>query len=71
MASINFKTPVRYLSGVGEKRAEQLEKLNIRDVGGLLRHFPRAYQHRGDIKMLAEAQNGEIGAFLLTIGSEP
>ena len=71
MASINFKTPVRYLSGVGEKRAEQLEKLGIRDVGGLLRHFPRAYQHRGDIKPLAEAKNGEIGAFLLTIGSAP
>ena len=71
MASINLKTPVRYLSGVGEKRAEQLEKLGIRDVGGLLRHFPRAYQHRGDIKPLAEAKNGEIGAFLLTIGSAP
>lgn len=71
MASIDFKTPVRYLSGVGEKRAEQLEKLGIKSVGDLLRHFPRAYQHRGDIRMLSEARDGEIGAFLLTIGSEP
>ena len=71
MASIDFKTPVRYLSGVGEKRAEQLEKLNIRQVGDLLHHFPRAYQHRGDIRMLSEVRDGEIGAFLLTIGSEP
>lgn len=71
MASLNFDTPVRYLSGVGEKRAEQLEKLGIRDIKSLLRHFPRAYQHRGNIRPLSEARDGEIGAFLLTIGSEP
>lgn len=32
-----------YLKGVGEKRSETLEKLDVKTVYDLLRHFPRAY----------------------------
>lgn len=34
---------IRYLKGVGEKRAKLYEKLGITDTYGLLRHFPRSY----------------------------
>ena len=34
-------------------------------------HFPRAYQHRGKIGLLCNAYDGEVGAFLLTVSSQP
>ena len=37
------KMDVRKLRGVGERRAAQLEKLGIRTVADLLRHYPRGY----------------------------
>ena len=37
-------TPIRSLKGVGDKRAALYEKLDIRSVGDLLRHYPRAYE---------------------------
>lgn len=63
--------PLRSFPGVGEKRLAAYEKLGIHTSSELLRHFPRAYQHRGLIKTLAEAKNGEICALLLTVGTQP
>ena len=71
MSKIDFGTSVRYLSGVGEVRARSLARLGITDVRSLLRHFPRAYQHRGNIQTLEEAETGRVGSFLLTIASPP
>ena len=34
---------IRYLKGVGERRAAMLRKLGIETVGDLLRHYPRSY----------------------------
>jgi len=36
-------TDIRYLKGVGEKRAALYQKLRIKTVGDLLYHFPRDY----------------------------
>ena len=35
---------IRFIKGVGEKRAELFKQLGIRDVGSLLRFYPRSYQ---------------------------
>ncbi len=37
---------IQYLKGVGPKRAEMLEKLDINSVGDLLHYYPRTYQDR-------------------------
>lgn len=37
-------TDIKYLKGVGEKRAESFKKLGIDTVGALLRFFPRTYE---------------------------
>ena len=37
-------TDIRYLKGVGEKRAAQFHKLGIKTVGDLLYTFPRGYE---------------------------
>ena len=45
--------------------------MKIYTVGDLLRHFPRAYQNRGNIRLLGEAVLGESCSYLLTIGTQP
>lgn len=39
-----WDTPVTALKSVGEHRAALFEKLRIRTVGDLLRHYPRQYE---------------------------
>ncbi|MBU1213486.1 MAG: ATP-dependent DNA helicase RecG, partial [Alphaproteobacteria bacterium] len=38
--------PVQYIKGVGPKRATLLERLDIRTLGDLLNHIPRAWENR-------------------------
>ncbi|MBQ8696254.1 MAG: ATP-dependent DNA helicase RecG [Clostridia bacterium] len=58
---------IRYIPGIGEKRAAAFARLGIETVGELLYHFPRAYEHRGDIRLLSEVEDGEVCSVLLTI----
>ncbi len=57
------------LYGVGEKRAQSFEKLGIKTVGELVYHFPRAYENRGNVKTLEEAEHGELCSFILCVSS--
>ena len=71
MAKLRLDTNVKYIPGVGPARASAFARMGITDVRSLLRHFPRAYQHRGRIMQLADAEHGEVGSFLLTIAGPP
>ena len=67
-----LSSPLTSLAGIGPKKSELFQKIGIATVGDLLRHFPRAYQNRGDIRTLAEAgMNGEYSAMMLTVGTRP
>ncbi len=68
---MELTSPIRILPGVGEKRAQAFARLGIETVQDLLYHFPRAYEHRGDMCTLAEAQDGQVVSVLLTIAREP
>ena len=46
---------IRYLKGVGEKRAELLKKLGIGSVDALLSFYPRSYKDLSEITPLGEA----------------
>ena len=69
-------TPVSALAGVGAARKAAYERMGIYTVEDLLYHFPRAYEHRGDIRMLAEAKEepyrsgGARMSTLLTVSTE-
>ncbi len=68
-------TPISALNGVGSARKAAYERLGIYTVEDLLYHFPRAYEHRGDIRMLAEAseepfKSGARMPTLLTVSTE-
>ena len=64
---INLESKVTELPGCGSVRASKLMKLGIEKVSDLLRHFPRGYQNRGDVKSIADAPLGEVSSFVLTV----
>ena len=47
---------IRYLKGVGEKRALLFGKLGIDTVGALLRFYPRSYEDWSDITPISAAR---------------
>lgn len=51
--------PIRYLKGVGEKRAEAFAKKGIHTVRDILYFFPRSYEDRSKIKPISECIDGE------------
>ncbi len=65
----NFQTDIRFLKGVGEKRAQHLYSLGIDTIGALLRYFPRGYEDFGNIKQIFDCNVDEkvcIKARLIT-----
>ena len=51
--------PVRYLKGVGPKKAALLKKLGIEEVRDLLQHYPRRYEDRKNLKPISQVVIGE------------
>ena len=43
---MNLSTDIKYIKGIGPKRALALSKLSINNVEDLITFFPRAYQDR-------------------------
>jgi ATP-dependent DNA helicase RecG len=61
-SNIKLSSSVQFLTGVGPKRAEALEKIEIKTVGNLLYYFPRRYLDRSSVKKIAELNlnSGEV-----------
>lgn len=68
---ISLYSPVGALRGIGDERTRAFAKIGIRCIRDLLYHFPRAYEHRGNVKFLRDAQDGEVCSFILTVSAEP
>ena len=64
-------TDVRYLKGVGEKRAAQFAKLGIRTVGELLYTFPRYYEDWKHVYGPREAPPDEKVCLRLEVSFKP
>ena len=62
---------VKTLHGVGPARQKALEKLGIYTLFDLLYHLPRAYEHRGNIKLLRDGIDGCAAAFMLRVETAP
>ncbi len=68
---ITRSSPVTVLSGVGETRAKCYAKMGILTLGDLVTHYPRAYENRGDVRLLSEAPDDVKHAFILTVATQP
>jgi ATP-dependent DNA helicase RecG len=58
-----LQTPLRFLKGIGPKRAEQLEKLGLQTVEDLFYHVPFRYEDRRKINKICQATIGCDGTF--------
>ena len=70
---IDLQTSIRYLKGVGERRAALYSKLGIETMEDLLYHIPRNYIDLISPLPLAEAQTGQkcaVRALLAAKGRE-
>lgn len=64
-------TDIKKLYGVGPAKASSYAALGVRTVGDLLRHYPRGYEDRGNIKLITEADGISKCAHILTVATQP
>lgn len=67
---LDSSTDIRFLKGVGARRAEYLSAMGIDTVGALLRFFPRRYEDFGNITNIADIAVGEPVCLKGIISSE-
>jgi len=56
---LQLNSPVKFLKGVGPKRAEALQRLGVRTAGDLLYHVPHRYLDATTVTPLARAMVGQ------------
>lgn len=59
MMKSDLNTGIRYLKGVGEKRAEAFARLGIFTVSDLLNYFPRDYEDRRNTLNISDVRAGD------------
>ena len=55
----DLQSDIRYLKGIGEKKAQAFHKLGVFTLYDLLSFFPRRYEDRSVYKPIALTENGE------------
>lgn len=56
---LNLQSNIKFIKGVGEKRAEMFYNLGIFDVDALIHFYPRKYEDWTKTKTVAQTQTGE------------
>ncbi|MBO5555715.1 MAG: ATP-dependent DNA helicase RecG [Oscillospiraceae bacterium] len=69
MADLN--TDVRYIKGIGEKKAQALNKLGVFTLHDLVSYFPRKYEDRSQYKPIALAADGETVCIRALVADTP
>ena len=66
-----FRRDIRSVRGIGEKRAQALNKLGVFSLFDLISYFPRRYEDRSSIRPIALVQDGEAVCITAVIADEP
>ena len=69
MADLN--TDVRYIKGIGEKKALALNKLGVFSLYDLVSFFPRKYEDRSQYRPIAETLDGETVCIKALVADTP
>ncbi len=69
MADLN--TDVRYIKGIGEKKAQALAKLGVFSLYDLISYFPRKYEDRSVYKPIALTADGETVCVCALVADTP
>lgn len=64
---LNLNSNIKYIKGVGEKRAGLFGSLAIFDVDALILFFPRKYEDWTNTKTVRELQNGDCASIRATM----
>lgn len=64
---LNLSSSIKYIKGVGEKRAGLFGSLAIFDVDALIHFFPRKYEDWTNTKTVRELQNGDCASIRATM----
>ncbi|MBU1090456.1 MAG: DNA helicase RecG, partial [Candidatus Omnitrophica bacterium] len=56
----SIATPVRYVKGIGPKKADSFRKLGINTVEDLFYYFPRRYEDRTRFSSVSQLKEGQI-----------
>ena len=56
---MDLSTDIRFVKGIGEKKAKLMNKLGLFTMRDLISYFPRAYEDRTSIKKIAELELDE------------
>ena len=67
----DLQTDVRYIKGIGEKKAQALNKLGVFTLYDLISFFPRRYEDRSQYKPIALTQDGESVCISVLIADTP
>ena len=59
MPTLRLDTPVKFLKGVGERRADAFARLGVYTAGDLLRHIPHRYVEASSVTPLAQTRVGD------------
>ena len=65
--SDGLETSLRYLKGVGPRRAADLLNAGLTTIGDLLYRFPTRYEDRGQFQTVLELREGKSAAIAGTI----
>ncbi|MBQ9662423.1 MAG: ATP-dependent DNA helicase RecG [Oscillospiraceae bacterium] len=66
-----FRQNIRTIKGIGEKRAQALNKLGVFSLFDLISFFPRRYEDRSTVKPIALVQDGESVCITAVVADEP
>ena len=70
MPQLRLDTPVKFLKGIGEKRAEAFERLGVTSVQDLLFHIPHRSIDASSVTPMARARVGDDVACIGTVVSK-
>jgi len=68
LSNLRPDTPVRFLKGIGERRAETLARLGIRTVRDLLYHTPFRYLDATTLTPIARVRGAAAGSEVTVVG---